>query len=65
MKTKEVHINTLRVGDTVIHEGKAITLTKSNLTRCDFLGARVCGDSYCLGYKPVQLVTDFNDNNKG
>lgn len=61
MQIKEVNINTLVVGDTVIHEDKVITLTNSNLKRDPFMGASVCGDSYHLGSLPVQLVTNLNN----
>ena len=52
--TIDVHISTVRIGDTVIHDGEMRTMTKSNLNTKD---NTIYGDSYTLGNKPVKLVT--------
>ena len=57
MKTKNVHIADLRVGDTILHEDKPKTLSRDNFSYDEFLGRRVDGDSYQLGHKPVKLIT--------
>ena len=51
-----IDISMLQLGDTVIHEGKERTLTKSNLKRDSFIGTTVYGDSYNLGHKPVTRI---------
>lgn len=54
--TSPVHINDLRHGDTVLHNGELVTVSRSNLRRDAFMGRTLCGDSYRLGTKPVQRV---------
>ena len=57
MKTKTVHIEDLRVGDTILHENKLKTLSRASFSYDEFMGRRVDGDSYRLGHKPVKLIT--------
>lgn len=54
-----VHISQIRVGDVVMHQGAARTVGRNNLRRDPFMGQLLFGDCYCLGHKPVTLVT-FN-----
>lgn len=51
--TEEVHINSIRVGDTVFHDGHFRTVGRNNLKHCGFMGRSIWGDSYKIGYKPV------------
>lgn len=53
---QKVNINTIVCGDTIIHEGKMRTVGKSNITNSTFMGKAIFGDSYKLGYKPVEKV---------
>ena len=57
MKTINVHIEDLRVGDTILHENKPRTLSQANFSFDEFMRRRVDGDSYQLGHKPVKLIT--------
>ena len=57
MKTKEVHISAIKAGDTVIHNGHLRTVCANNITRSEFMGLQLFGDSYHLGHKKVTLVT--------
>ena len=50
------HINDLRIGDTVVHNGQMITVSKSNLKRGGFCGTTLAGDSYKAGSQQVQRV---------
>lgn len=52
------HITDIKPGDTVLHNGLVCTVTASNLSRGDFMGALLFGDSYSLGNKPVIVITN-------
>lgn len=52
------HISEIKPGDTVLHNGFAHTVSASNLSRGDFMGALLFGDSYSLGNKPVIVITN-------
>lgn len=52
------HISAIKPGDTVLHNGLVCTITASNLSRGDFMGALLFGDSYSLGNKPVIVITN-------
>lgn len=54
--TVNTHINTIRAGDTVLHNGELRTVCNSDIKRGGFMGASLFGDSYRLGTLPVQLV---------
>ncbi len=47
------HISDLKIGDTVMHNGKPVTVGKENFKRDAFNGATLYGDSYRLGTLPV------------
>lgn len=53
---KETHITDIKVGDTILHNGKIQTVSGNNLKQSDGMGITLFGDSYVLGYKPVQKV---------
>ena len=59
MKTEKVLISQIRIGDTVIHEGQEKTVCSSNITRDEFMGLKLWGDSYNLGYKLVERVRSW------
>lgn len=52
------HITDIKPGDTVLHNGQVCTVSASNLSRGDFMGALLFGDSYSLGNKPVIVITN-------
>lgn len=52
------HISAIKPGDTVLHNGQVCTVSASNLSRGDFMGALLFGDSYSLGNKPVIVITN-------
>lgn len=54
--TSEVHISQIRPGDTVIHNGKEMTVCKNNLTYCSFMGKSLFGYNYNSGTEPVIRV---------
>ncbi|MBA1203636.1 hypothetical protein G7009_18095 [Pseudomonas capeferrum] len=54
--TINTHINMIRSGDTVFHNGELRTVCNSDIKRGGFMGTSLFGDSYRLGYLPVQLV---------
>lgn len=54
--TKQVHIDTLKIGDAVIHDGKTRTVGKENLKKLNGIGTTLYGDSYRLGQLPVAKV---------
>ncbi|MFA5669889.1 MAG: hypothetical protein WCX83_00310 [Candidatus Cloacimonas sp.] len=53
---EEVHKNLIGVGDIIIHHGKDRTVCKKDITRCDFFGIKLFGDSYVLGYQKVKRL---------
>ena len=55
-KIKEVHISTIKVADTVLHDGHLKTVCRNNLGKSDFMGLTLFGDSYHSGYKKVKKV---------
>lgn len=54
--SETIHISKLRVGDTILHEGKEKTVSGNNIKRCSFMGISVFGDTYNLGYKPITRI---------
>ena len=56
MEYKKVHISTIRQGDTILHNGELITVSRDYIKRDPFMGLTLYGDSYNLGYKPVIKV---------
>ena len=53
---EEVNITQITIGDTVIHEGKAMTVGKENIKYDSFTGRTLFGDSYRLGTVLVKRV---------
>lgn len=52
----DAHVSTIKQGDTVYHNGMLITVSSSDISRVEFVGLTLFGDSYRLGYKPVKKV---------
>lgn len=59
MKTLDVHISTIKIGDTILHNGEAKTVSKCNFGWSSFMGLTLFGDCYHLGYKPVKKIIEF------
>ena len=51
---KEVHISTIKVGDTVEHNGELKTVDRESMGREPLMGPTLWGDSYMMGHKPVK-----------
>ena len=57
MEIKEVHIKTIKVGDTVLcKDGEQRTICKNNISYGGFMGTSIFGDSYKSGYEKVKKV---------
>lgn len=54
--TQKVHIDTIRGGDTIIHNGKMRTVNQEFISYGGFMGTSVFGDSYRSGTKKVTKV---------
>ncbi|QNV69380.1 hypothetical protein F7661_28080 (plasmid) [Pseudomonas sp. CFA] len=54
--TVNTHINTVRAGDTVLHNGELRTVCNSDIKRRGFMGTTLFGDSYRSGTVPVHLA---------
>ncbi len=53
-RTVDVHIDTIRPGDTIIHHGSLKTVCPSNLNKGGFMGTSIFGDSYSCGKQLVK-----------
>jgi hypothetical protein len=49
----EVDKSVIKVGDTILHKGKEMTVSKNDITRSSFMGISIFGDCYHSGYKKV------------
>ena len=58
MTTNQVHISTIKCGDTIVHDGLMRTVCDGNIKR-GFCGITLFGDSYRMGTLMVTLVTNF------
>lgn len=58
-----VHISQISAGDTIEHNGKLTTVSANNIKRDAFMGTSLFGDTYKLGYKPVQKVVAWIGEN--
>lgn len=54
--TVNIHINMIRSGDTVLHNGELRTVCNSNIKRGGFMVTTLFGDSYRSGTLLVQLA---------
>ena len=53
---KDVHISTIKWGDTVMHNGDMVTVGKDNIKHGGFMGSSLWGDSYKMGSILVKKV---------
>lgn len=60
-KEKLVHINDIKPGDTVKHDGEMKTVSKININRGGFMGTSIFGDSYMSGNKMVVRLDYMNE----
>lgn len=63
--TSQVHISTIKAGDTVMHNGQMKTVSGNNIKRCALFGTSIFGDSYKSGHKQVTKVTFVVPTNNG
>lgn len=60
-KIVPTHISTIMVGDTIkCRDGVIRTICPKNIRHDKFIGTRIFGDSYNLGYIPVDKVVFFH-----
>lgn len=52
----------IRVGDTILHEGKEMTVCRGDITRSAFMGISIFGDCYRSGHKKVLKGALKNDS---
>ena len=57
---ERVHINQIRVGDTVEHNGTLSTVCSHDLKHDRFIGVTLYGDSYQLGAKAVRRAVNYD-----
>lgn len=50
----DVHISTIKNGDTVLHNKRLMTVSSNDLSRVELLGVTLFGDSYRAGHKLVK-----------
>ena len=56
LKVIDVHINSIKIGDTILcSDNKIRTVGKGNI-KYGFMGATLWGDSYRLGTIPVKKI---------
>jgi hypothetical protein len=53
---QNVHISTIKAGDTIEHNNEIVTVGKSNIKHSEFMGISIFGDCYKLGYQKVKKV---------
>lgn len=56
MEIQEVHISTIKVGDTILHNGEVKTVNKNYMGYSSFMGHSLFGDSYQLGTILVKKI---------
>ena len=62
-KIEEVHISTIKQGDTILHRDNFIYTVGENWIKKGFMGVTLYGDSYNLGtilVKKIIFETNFN-----
>lgn len=57
---QNVHISTIRSGDTVEHNGILKTVCAKDIKNDTFMGTTIFGDSYRLGNTPVARALIFH-----
>ncbi len=56
MKTENVHVSKITVGDTVIHNGEMRTVCRRTFSHDSFVGLMLWGDSYNMGRILIERV---------
>lgn len=56
MEIQEVHISTIKVGDTILHNGEVTTVNKNYMGYSSFMGHSLFGYSYKLGTVLVKKI---------
>lgn len=56
VEVRKVHISLIRSDDTVLHEGQVQTVGPKDIKHNHFMGSTLFGDSYILGFRPVQRL---------
>ena len=51
-----VNIENIKIGDSVLHNGKIMTVCNGDIKRNTFCGTTLFGDSYACGNKQVTIV---------
>lgn len=59
IKTKDVHISTIKVGDIVMIDGDMKTVGKKDIKNSGLLGTTIFGDSFKAGNKLVKKVVQL------
>ena len=59
METIDVHISTIKIGDTILHNGEVKTVCWRTFGWSSFMGLTLFGDCYHLGYKLVKKIIEF------
>lgn len=57
---KNIHISTIRSGDTIEHNGRLMTVCGKDIKNDPFMGTTIFGDSYRSGHSPVVLACIFH-----
>jgi hypothetical protein len=60
--TKDTHIDHIKVGDLVVHDGKVRTVGSKDLKHDSFMGKTLWGDSYKSGKTPVKKVVKYRQS---
>jgi hypothetical protein len=50
------HISAVSVGDVIKHQNEFKTVCASDIKHCKFVGRTIFGDSWRLGYQPVEVL---------
>lgn len=54
---EKIHIDQVKNGDVIFHEGEERTVNNCNIKYSPFMSTTVFGDSYNLGNKPVIKIS--------
>lgn len=54
VKPTMIQLDQVRIGDTVLHDGKLKTISRSNIKHDPFMGIIIFGDSYHIKRKVIK-----------
>ena len=64
-RIENIHISTVKVGDTILHtDGQLRTVCRNNIKVDQFMGLSLFGDTYMLGLQPVKKVIFIHKKNR-